>query len=136
MTIILGTNRLVDCQTILLVGGQPLLRVEENPLRLTVVTPPTLPSGRHVRVVQNAVEPPAAGESHVRVVSTERTVQLFWDSILFASVAALESGEINAHIDFRVLGLNMYDDMTGLHLGGLHMAQSSVAGAPAAFSFG
>jgi hypothetical protein len=137
VNVILGTNRFVDCETIIQVGGQPLLRVDDDPLRLTVVTPPNLPSGRHVRVVNNIVDAAvSASFGPVKVVSTERTVSLLWETFLLVAVTAIEEGLVNVHIDFRPVGLNMFDDSTGLHLGEMHFAQSTFAGTPTAFSFG
>jgi hypothetical protein len=138
VVVIIGTNRLVDCETVILVRGDPLLRVEEKPLRLTVITPSDIPSGRIVRVIGNIVEDAQGSKEigHVKVVATDRSVSIFWDTFLLVAATSIEEGAVNVHIDFRPIGLNMFDDPTGLHLGGMHLAQSSFHNSATAFSFG
>jgi hypothetical protein len=133
----LGTNNFIDCDTIVSIKGQPTLKVEQNPLRLTIVTPTDLPSGRLVRVVANQLEPPSGASEVsplVRVVATEKHVTVFWEQFLIAAATQLGENSVHVHIDFRPLGINVFDDVTGLHVGGTHFARSGMAGSQVAIS--
>jgi len=73
MVVTLGTNTFIDCETIFAVKGNPLLQIKTNPLRITFVTPPDLPSGRIVRVVDNVDQAPAVVHSSTRVVASDQS---------------------------------------------------------------
>ena len=84
-----GKSPTVNVATIIQLKGKPTLKVESNPPRLTVVTPPDLPSGRVVRVVANEESMPNVG---VKVVATGGSLSIFWDRSLIA-VATIGVGK-------------------------------------------
>ena len=119
-------------------SGEPTLKVESNPLRLTVVTPPDLPSGRVVRVVANkeSTSDAVLGPRPVKVVATGGSVSIFWEKFLIAVATELSPDTVHVHVDFRPIGLNVFDDATGLHVGGMHFVNSGISKAAVAFALG
>jgi hypothetical protein len=125
----LGTNTFIDCETIVSIKGNPTLRLASDPLRLTIVTPTDLPSGRVVRVVNNQLEPvPGETEasSNTRVVAGDKSATVFWQDFLIAVATQLDDGSAHLHVDFRPIGINIFDDASGLHVGGMHLLRSVV----------
>jgi hypothetical protein len=129
----LGTNTFIDCETIVAIKGQPLLKVATMPLRLTIVTPSDLPSGRVVHVVENNIEPAA---SAVRVLARSESVAIFWTDLLIAIATLIDENVVHIHIDFRPLGINIFDDASGLHVGSMHFSRSTMMNSQVAFSLG
>ncbi len=132
MEVVLGTNKFIDCDTIILLRGAPLLKVQVEPLRLTVVTPSENPSGRHVRVVDNV----PGDSSQVLVLANDQFVHIFWERILLVAATVMSPGVVHVHIDLRPVGILCFDDPLGLHIGAMNMATSSFVGAHVAFHLG
>lgn len=135
MLVVIGTNSFVDCENIVILQGNPLLKVAANPLRLTVVTPQNLPSGRHVRVVDN-ISAVNDQTGKVRVISSEQSVQIFWDNFLLVVGTLIAPETVHIHIDLRPIGILCHDDQTGLHVGNINMSSSTFTGTNAAFTLG
>lgn len=130
--VILGGNRFVDCGSLLVHRGVPLLRVEFDPLRVELRTPENLPSGRLARV-----DPAGHGpEDHVRVVATSQSFAIFWDDDALVLATLLDAQTVHLKLDLRPLGINIYDDPSGLHIGGNLFSRNAVSGAAAAISLG
>ncbi|HBH03556.1 MAG: hypothetical protein A2W08_16060 [Candidatus Rokubacteria bacterium RBG_16_73_20] len=112
-TVLLGRNRFVECGSILAYKGVPLLSVAFDPLRLELATPEGLPSGRAVHVDPKGKSP----EDRVRVVATPHSFAIFWGEDALAVATLLEAGTVHVKLDLRPLGINIYDDADGLHIG-------------------
>jgi len=125
-TVVLGANHFVDCGALVAFGSEPVLQIARSPLRLTLVTPANLPSGRTVRVIDNVPAPASA--DHVRVVATDRSVAVFWDEAVVAILTDLGGDKLSVHVDLRSLGINLYDDAKGLHVGNMHFRGSTFVG--------
>jgi hypothetical protein len=126
--VLLGRNRFEECNSILAHKGIPILTVRVDPLRLEIATPKDLPSGRSVRVDETDATP----VEHVKVVATATTFAVFWDEDALALATLLEPGTVHLKLDLRPLGINIYDDPLGLHIGqnifsGNHISHSAVA---------
>lgn len=111
--VLLGGNRFVECQSILAYQGNPMLRVHLDPPRVELVTPENVPSRRAVRVGLNARSP----EQDVRVVATPRSFAIFWRDYALALATLLDPQTVHVKLDLRPLGINIYDDLEGLHIG-------------------
>ena len=111
--VLLGGNRFVECQSILAYQGNPVLRVDVDPLRVELTTPENLPSRRAVRVGANARCP----EKEVRVVATAESFAIFWREYALVLATRLDPGTAHLKLDLRPLGMNIYDDFAGLHIG-------------------
>lgn len=131
-TVILGGNRFVDCESILAFKGASVLKVDFNPLRLRLVTPEALPSQRTVRVDEQERSPP----DRVRVVRTPQSFAIFWDDDALAVATLLDAETAHLKLDLRPLGIHIYDDPEGLHIGQNTFAGNQVSGSAAAISLG
>ena len=133
-TIVFGANQFVDCGALVAIGSQTILRVDTGPLRVTLVTPASLPSGRIVHVVDN--EPNPTSSPHVRIVKSDSSVAIFWDHAPLVIATELEPSTVSLRADLRPIGLNLYDDATGLRIGDAHFMGSVFTGAAVAFQLG
>ena len=134
-TIILATNRLVDCRTLVGLREQPLLSIALDPLRVTLRTPRDLPSGRSV-VIEENVNHSADEEAvrAVRVIADAQSVGIFWDESPLVIATRLDPATVHLKIDLRHLGINLYDDVDGLHVGGNVLARNNLANCETAIS--
>jgi hypothetical protein len=133
-TVVLGSNRFVDCGALVAFRNQGSgLRVETAPLRVTLATPTDLPSGRAINVVRNEQSPESP---HVKIVKSETSVAIFWDDAPLVIATQLDAETVNLRADLRPIGINIYDDATGLHIGGMHLSQNAFRGASVAFQLG
>lgn len=114
-TIACGSNRFVDCPVIIGIRGRPLLSIVANPPRVSLTTPAELRSGRSVQVRDNQSEAP---DGNVRVVATDKSVAIFWGEDALVIATLLEPETIVLKIDLRPVGMNLFEDAAGLHIGG------------------
>jgi hypothetical protein len=135
----LGTNHFVDVDTIVSIRNEPTLKIADGPLRITIVTPADLPSGRSIRVVENRPEPTAGSSEvapQVRVVVGDTNVAVFWEQFLIAVATQLGVGSVHVHVDLRPIGILLFDDASGLHVGAMQFSNSTVKGPRTAFMLG
>jgi len=126
-TVLIGTNRLIDCDTVLSLRGTPLLRVKVQPLRVSLTTPPDLPSGRALHVEANQLKPPGPPQkANVRVIAEEHSVAIFWEDSALVIATALEESTAHVKIDLRRIGINVFDDADGLHVGPSVLARNTI----------
>ena len=130
--VLLGGNRFIDCQSILAYRGTPLLKVSVNPLRVELTTPDNLPSGRIVKVDRNAQSP----AQDVRVVATPQSFAIVWQDYPLVMAALLDAGTALVKLDLRPLGINIYDDFAGLHIGTNAFARNEVSNVAVAINLG
>jgi hypothetical protein len=133
-TVVFGSNHFVDCGTLVAFGSEPILRVDLGPLRLTLVTPAALPSGRTISVVDNEGNPSSSIE--VRVIKNDSSVAIFWGEQPLVIATELDADTVSLRADLRPIGINLYDDATGLHIGNMHLVGSTFSGAAVAFQLG
>jgi hypothetical protein len=113
-TVVLGQNRFVDCDVILGYKGEPLLRVALDPLRVELTTPPG------VRSVQIHVDPNGGNQpadAPLRVVRSQDSFAIFWNEQALVVATLLDTQTAHVKLDLRPLGINIYDDFRGLHIG-------------------
>jgi len=111
-TVLLGSNRFVDCGSILSFKGTPVLAVKLEPLRAELTTPEQPPLV-HVHVNHEHSSP----NDHVKTVATPRSFAIFWDDHALTLATLLDDLTIHLKLDLRPLGINIYDDPQGLHIG-------------------
>jgi hypothetical protein len=112
-TVLLGSNRFVDCETLVAIQQTALLSVALEPLRVSFTTP-DLPSVPTIRVTDN--ERRGDGTA-VQVVATEKSVAIFWDRRPIVIATLLQVDTVSLKIDLRPIGVNLYEDAGALHIG-------------------
>ena len=136
-TIVLGTNRVSDCRTLISLRQQSLLRVDTNPLRVSLTTPPQDPSVRHIRIVENVAEGDGEEQgARVQVVVQEASVAIFHGDHVFASAFQTDADTVNLSLDLRLLGINVYTDVAGLHIGENTLRQNTFVNCDTAINLG
>ena len=133
-TVAIGSNHFVDCQTLIAVRQHALLRVATAPLRLSLTTPPDLPNGRGVQVVDNQIEPDSHAD--VRVVASDTSVAVFWGEAPLAIATLLDETTVSLRVDLRPIGIGLFDDALGLHVGRNVFTGNQITNASTAVALG
>jgi hypothetical protein len=136
-TVLLGANRFTGFTTILGWRGRPVLRIEEDAAVYLWSPDELLPTAIRVRVTSDAVQ---EADSPVLIVraSDKTSCGLFLKSSDHALVlaTALGSSRVHVRLDLRPLGLVVYDDLDGLHIGGTRIAAQNIEGTGTAIWLG
>ncbi len=126
-TVLIATNRFTDCRTILGLREHALLRVAADPLRVSLSTPPDLPSGRAMAVEDNVnVSQGDEARRALRIVAGARAVGVFWEESPLVLATLIDPETIHVRLDLRKLGINVYDDADGLHVGANVLARNMI----------
>jgi hypothetical protein len=137
MKVVWGKNTLIDCVNLLGWGDQSVLRVREEPLRVDLSTPATLPSQVELRVEGNVVRKDST--SSVRVSADPHAVTVVWKEVPILMAFRAEGAGGNAvylRVDLRPLGMKIFDDSEGLHVGGTVLADHELSGCSTAILLG
>jgi hypothetical protein len=103
-----------------------LLRVDRDPLRILLRTPTDAPGGQAVIVEDNRITVSAAAAQRVRVIAAAPSVSLFWDDVPLVMATRLDDETIHVKLDLRPIGINVFDDADGLHLGENVLADNAI----------
>ncbi len=98
------------------------------------MTPTKIPSGRIVHVVANELKP--GSSTQVRVVKSDTSVAIFWQQAPLVIATLLDADTVSLRADLRPIGINVFDDADGLHVGNMHFRNSTFSGASVAFQLG
>jgi len=132
-----GTNRITNCQTVIGVKDQPLLRVAVSPLRLSLRLPRELPSGIFFEIVDNEIKGKGiTANPDLRVIPGATNVSIFWKDMLLLSATLLDQETAHLKIDLRPIGILIFDDHQGLHVGSNALVRASFANCMTAISLG
>lgn len=133
--VLLGGNEFVDCASIVEVRGEQLLRVAVGPLRITLATPTGWDETQAIAVVENDLK---LGTKNARVLGAEHSVAVLSRDIpIVVAIADPEKpGEVHLRIDLRPLGIQLFDDASGLHVGSNLFTGTRVSNAATAISLG
>ena len=136
-SVIIGTNRIANCQILISVRGSPLLQVSHSPLQVSLNLPRDLPSRIFFEIVDNELKRKSpASIPEPRIVKGEKNVSIFWDDVLLLSATLVDQETVHLKIDLRRLGILIYDDHEGLHVGKNIMAYNSFLNCMTAISLG
>jgi hypothetical protein len=125
LRVILGGNQFIDCHILMSIRGTPLLRVSFNPLHVELTIPDDLPR--------------PSSQLELKHVTTERSDAVFASDNHAVAVATLLDPETStAHLllDLRPIGINIFDDVSGLHIGTNLFSGNVVKGAGVAINLG
>ncbi len=133
-TAIVGTNRLVDCPTLIGWGEHPLLSVATKPLRVTLTTPPNGSGGPCVRVKDN--QNSGESENGLQVIAEPNSVSIFLNQEPLVVATLLDPDTIHIKLDLRPLGLVLYEDSRGLLIGTNVLAHNEIRNCNIAIGIG
>jgi hypothetical protein len=123
-SILMGLNRFENCRTLIAWGEHPVLKAEAG---LSSLQFDTTGLGARIRPVRIEGQNVTVGKEDFHLVTSDSGTVLFGgdQAILFAT--QIDEHTIHIKLDLRPLGLNIYDDVTGLHIGGNTMAKNAFA---------
>src|SRR5262249_1005538 len=98
--------------------------------RIRLSSPSDLPSGRVANVSDDGSSP----ANHVRVVASPTSFAIFWDEDGLAIATKLSDDTIHLKVDLRAIGMDVYDDATGLHIGPMMVSSNTFAKAATAIN--
>ena len=130
--VVVGTNRFVDCDAIVAIRQHELLRVSTSPLMVSLTTPPEFSSGLSVQVVDSVSQPESV--ANVQVVTGDKSVAVFLDETPLVIATLLGESLVSLRVDLRPIGINLFDDVHGLHIGTNLFAGNWVSGASTAIA--
>lgn len=111
-TVLVGGNQFIDCRAVIALAGRPLLDVAAAPLRVTLVVPGTS-TREPVRIEDNRV----LEGTIVRSVAREHVCVLLVRDVPIVLAALLDDQRVAVRLDLRPVGVDIYDDSNGLHVG-------------------
>lgn len=95
-TVIIGSNRIIDCESILQLDGQVVLKTEDDPLRVTLRLSDDPPKLIGIDIVDNEER---RGDPAARVVRDGNSVSVVYRGFPALMVTRLEPGIVHARID-------------------------------------
>ena len=118
--VVLGGNGFRDCPTIIALGGQPLLGFASESGEIEVRVPPHPPSeAASLLVIQGArvsgSDPVLLRQLLIR--SHKDEVLVYLGHALLLVVTKLSATSTHVHLDLRPLGVRVFSDSEGLHVG-------------------
>jgi hypothetical protein len=136
-SVIIGNNRITNCQTLISIRDRPLLQVFSSPLRVSLRLPRELPSQIFFEIIDNELEAesPVSG-SKPHIVRGEKNVSIFWNDVLLISATLIDAETVHVKVDLRRLGILIYDDHDGLHVGKNLLAHNSFMNCMTAIALG
>ncbi len=130
VTVVLGGNYFTDCDAVIQVRSSALLRVRANPLRVSLETPAD--TAHPLKIVENVPPPDEPTLRSLRVLTHDKGMKIFWDMHLILVATEFFADTIHVQLDLRPLGLKIFDDVAGLHIGEALISGNRIVGAAAA----
>jgi hypothetical protein len=137
MNVSLGTNTFSNCQALLAVKDFPVLKVAFDPFRLTMRTPSDLPSRVSFTIEDSAIvraDGPAV--ESLRVIKDVQSIAVFWGESWLAVGVLLDPNNAKLRVDLRAIGMKVYDDEDGLHVGANTLSRNAFANCSTAIALG
>jgi hypothetical protein len=124
-TVLLGTNRFTGFSVLLGMPDRPVLRVGED--AAVYLDTRDLPTTLRFYVISDASQAP---DSPVRVVRAgdKTSCGLFLGAHALVLATVVQPSLVHVRLDLRPLGLVIYDDIDGLHVGGTRIAAQNLQG--------
>jgi hypothetical protein len=136
-SIIVGTNRITNCRILVGMKDQPLLQVAFSPLRISLKLPEGLPSPIFFEITDNVQKGEVNSPNpNVLIVAGESNVSIFLKDLLLLSATLLDKKTAHLKLDLRPLGIFIYDDPDGLHIGNNLLARAAFTDCMTAISLG
>jgi hypothetical protein len=124
-SVLMGLNRFINCRTIIAWHEHPLLKAEAG---LPSLQLDTTKVGERVRSVRIEGQNVAVGKEDFRLITSEAGTVLFGGDQAILIATQIDEHTLHIKLDLRPLGLNIFDDVAGLHIGGNTWAHNSVTG--------
>ena len=134
MKVIWGGNELTDCVALLASNDKIMLSVLPSPVRVDFIVPATIATPFPVEIRSNRVT--GSGSSDVRVAESPGAVAVFWRNMPILMAQEVAESTVLLHTDFRPLGMEIFDDAAGLHIGSGVLAANNFVGCSIGIALG
>jgi hypothetical protein len=137
-TILIGSNRFTECASIISYMNLPLLQILSDPLRATLRIPPDRGTPPALTIEENRIVSPSADPTpqELKVNSDRNSLTVLYKDVPLLLATMVDRETIVVHVDLRPVGLNIYDDAGGLHIGTNALQRNSFSRCNSAISLG
>ncbi len=134
MIVVWGGNRMIDCVALLSWRNQTVLRISMSPVMIDFVVPSDGSSENGLRpleIVANELVSPKPGPREVEIKSSSGGVAVLWRELPLITAQDIgvdgPSGQpmVLLHTDLRPVGMNVFDDAAGIHVGESLLARTA-----------
>jgi hypothetical protein len=134
MTIVeFGTNRFVDCRALVGFRGRHVVAVASDPLQVSLRVPiEGSPDTAGVEVENGNV---VRGDG-ITITADRGSFAIYSNDVLIAVALRRSDEVVYLKLDLRPLGVEMFDDAEGLHIGTNTLAQNEFKNAATAIALG
>jgi hypothetical protein len=122
-TVLMGLNRFENCRILIMWREHPVLRAEAG---LSSLQLDTTGLGEKIRPVRVEGQNVVGDDCRLIASDAGKTVLVRDQAILLAT--RIDEHTLHIKLDLRPLGLNIFDDVAGLHVGRNVMASNSFTG--------
>jgi hypothetical protein len=133
-----GGNYFRDCVALLSYGNQVVLAVSGPPVRIDLAAPAPIFEVA-VNIQQNKLVGSSPGFFRVLPTPSPDTpdaVTILAGERPVLMAHSIDADEIILHVDLRALGVNIFDDASGLHIGDSTLANNKFEGSSTAIALG
>ena len=125
-SVLMGLNRFENCQTLIAWGEHPVLKAEAG---LSSLQLDTSVMGEKILAVRVKGKSLAVGKQVFSLIASDvGTTVLFGGNQAILVATQIDEHTLHIKLDLRPLGLNIFDDVAGLHVGRNVMASNSFNG--------
>src|SRR5580698_10075632 len=134
MIVFWGGNRMIDCVALLSWKNQTVLRISASPVMVDFAVPSDGSSDNRLRpleIVANELVGPESRPRELEIKSLPGAVAILWNELPLVTAQDIgvrgPSGHqrVLLHADLRPIGMNVFDDAAGIHVGGSLLARTS-----------
>ena len=138
MTVEWGTNQLTNCVSLLTWKDQIVLSVVDSPLQVDLNVPDNLKAAESVDAKSNLhIEKNVAQSNNAaQVIASADAVSILFNGVAILMAQRIAPERVLLHVDLRSVGMNIYDDSAGLHIGASILAKNQFCGCSTAIALG
>lgn len=123
MIVVWGGNRLIDCVALLSWKDRTVLRISTSPVRVDFFVPPGVSGdAQPLEIVENQLVAPNPRPTEIEITSSRDAVAVLWNRLPIVTAQDIGidgSGHpmVLLQTDLRPMGMNIFDDAAGIHVG-------------------
>jgi hypothetical protein len=124
LIVVWGGNRLIDCVALLSWKDRTVLRISTSPIRVDFFVPPGVSAGSQpLEIAANQLLAPEFSPRELSISSSPNAVAVLWTELPIVTAQDIGTDRVSGHpmvllhTDLRPLGMNVFDDAAGIHVG-------------------
>jgi hypothetical protein len=129
-----GGNELTDCAALLAMQDKIMLQVLPSPVRVNFSLPTNPVTPVSIEIRDNRIVSSDSGEFHVS--ESPRAVAVMWKNVPILMAQQIGDDTVLLRTDLRPLGIGIFDDAAGLHIGSSVLSGNNFAGCSIGIALG